>query len=344
MRKLIVFFFLMSVSFEVFADVFDKQMEESDPELVPIFVLGKEIYEIGKDEDVLYKRNGNGNKTKIAETKGFFISRNNSYGDTYGVYKNKNIIYVYWEMSEQVGNFWTITAIDEVTGKNFTYSPPYDDIIPVAYVDDGHAYFAKVTRNGEDEVAIEIINVEPYGIGNNISKNVVAEKGREKGMLYGGINPEVGKPIEYDAIKINARDKNKVILLDGVKADNVRYEDQKTGKIYTAREITMYSFYRSLKNQMNEFRDSEKARRAIEFDFFLFPSPTITRIEKEQVYSALDPDDLSVLTIEEFCKDLKRRIKEGKGYWTQKRGNKTTCGVPWMDDYLKYLDDITTKK
>jgi hypothetical protein len=356
MIRILICFFLISVSFGTFVEgeTVSESYEKVYCNFIPVFILDEKIYEVDKNEDgrwkEIYKRNDDGSKIKVAELKEYFVFDNSYY--EYKVYKNKNVIYVYSELHGDVGDYWTITAIDEITGENFEYTPGYVDdgeggpMAPLAYIDNGHAYFAKALKieakvgaysnHIAKKIVIETINVEPYGIGNNMSKNITVEIGKKKGMRYERINYEVGTPIEYDAIKVKEYNKDKIIFFDGDKTDNFRFEDKKIGKMYTKREVDMYGDYYVLKVLMNEIKNSEEVINSIEFYHEFYPSPPITSIEEEQIYSGLDLDNLKILTIEEFWRDLKRRVKEGKGYWVEKKGNKESSGSSLIDGYLKY--------
>ncbi|AKL98233.1 hypothetical protein [Endomicrobium proavitum] len=290
-----------------------KEYTENQPKLIPIIDFKGQIYELDVDKGVIYKRVGESKKVKIAK-----VELSDSSWMMYEAFKTRNTLYIVWSCDDFDTQWVRVFAIDERNNCIFEYFDGGDFSIDSVstYIDDGHLYinsliykpfsvksspyaidigsvyfgehFEYIAKAGY-YTEMQTINIEPYGIGNNISKNIVLDVD------------------DKDNIYIRSYDENKVFFMkDFVE---YRYEDQKTGKTYSKKEALMYWYYYDLKFLTNTFGKIEYPYWETGFDWDIVQ---YTPEDIKKIYTGADPSDKTILSIEEFCKNIRKDLPDNK--------------------------------
>lgn len=267
---------------------YDKQLKkmvtsneyiEGLPKLVPIFDLNGEIYEFEVNGYNIYKRNILGEKKKIALAKSKL--EDGAFWN-YSAYKSKDTIYIFSTFFCEAGGSSYMIILNEKNGQLYEYDTGYNWYNKKIYIDDEHLFESYLTNN---PVKIETTNIELYGIGNNTSKHIILEKNTDNTLL------------------IKSFDKNKIVLLKDF--IEYHYEDKATNKTYSKKEALMYYNYYYLKFLMKTFGEIGEypfGDIGLDYDAVSYSDEDIKKI-----YMGADPNDMTILSIEEFTKTLKNK-------------------------------------
>ncbi|AKL98227.1 hypothetical protein [Endomicrobium proavitum] len=270
-----------------------KEFKEGLPKLTPIFNLNCNVYTFQEDGYDFYKINKDDVKVQIAITKNYF-SDGNAWN--YSAYKIKNDIYILHSFIDEATSYQIMIAIDERTGKTFKYRL-YGGIEHTIYIDDGYLY-------------VDGLNITPYGIGRNKSKN--AEIKIYESEVDSGFRD--GTKVHIRGSEFISFNKDKIIL----SKDFIEYyyKDKKTGKTYSKKEVLMYEHYYYLKFLMKTFGeidDEPFGSFGLDLDIVSYTPEDIKKI-----YTGADPSDKTILSIEEFCKGIRKDLPDNKS--NEKKG------------------------
>ncbi|MDR2708940.1 MAG: hypothetical protein LBC07_03090 [Elusimicrobiota bacterium] len=257
-----------------------------NPELIPIFIVDDSVYEIDKDMHTIYKRGEGGKKIKIAYSKEVFSAQADNRETNYSIYKNQKEIYILSFFTSDAASYNRLFAINETSGQ--LYEITVNEIFGYynyTYIDEGQVY---VCFFNELSNRLETVNITPSGVGNGVSRNIVIAK-------------EKDSPANEELV-IKSYDKDRVKFFFEA-TNEIKYEDKKTGKIYTKKQVLMYTHYLHLKTLMRVFGKTGVDPFGA-FDLMYEVTPYSDE-EWHKIHTGENPTDLKILSIEEFTENIR---------------------------------------